>query len=227
MAGQLSELDRLQLQARVWEPAGERLLQQFGDGTGLRVVDVGCGCFGWLRLLSRWVGPTGEVVGTDIDDTMLKAAEELAASEGLTNVRVIRDDLFESQLPRSAFDLVHSRFQIAPLGRAAEQLACYRDLATRDGHIVIEDPDSASWRFNPTAQRLKASLRSSAPLSVRRGGTSMRAGTNPSNCNSRVLIPACERRYLPSHLVTRTCRYPSSSPPRLNLDSSNRSRPKT
>ena len=158
---------------------------------------------------------------------MLKAAEELVVSEGLTNVRVIRDDLFDSQLPRSAFDLVHSRFQIAPLGRAAEQLACYRDLAARDGRIVVEDPDSASWRFNPTAPALEGLIALIRAAFSSAGGTSMRAGTNPSNCNSWVLSPACEQRYLPSHLVTRTCGYPSSSPPRLNLDSSNRSRPKT
>ena len=61
MAGQLSELERLQLQSRVWEPAGERLLQVLGDGAGRRVVDVGCGCLGWLRILSRWVGDGGAV----------------------------------------------------------------------------------------------------------------------------------------------------------------------
>jgi hypothetical protein len=34
---------------------------------------------GWLRLLSRWVGETGEVVGTDVDDRLLVAARaELA-----------------------------------------------------------------------------------------------------------------------------------------------------
>ena len=58
MAGQLSELERLQLQSRVWEPAGRALLERLGAGTGLRALDVGCGCFGWLRLLSTWVGPS-------------------------------------------------------------------------------------------------------------------------------------------------------------------------
>jgi SAM-dependent methyltransferase len=155
MAGQLSELDRLQLQSRVWEPAGERLLQQLGDGNGRRAVDVGCGCLGWLRLLSRWVGRQGEVVGTDIDDKLLGAAEAFAASEGLSNVRIVRDDLFASQLPASIFDLVHARFQIAPLGRGAEQLAAYQGPVSPGGRIVLEDPDSASWRFNPAAPGLE------------------------------------------------------------------------
>ena len=151
MAGQLSELDRLQLQARVWEPAGGRLLAELGRGDGRRVVDVGCGCLGWLRLLSRWVGGNGEVVGTDIAGPLLDAAQDFVRSERLDNVRLVEDDLFASNLPSESFDLVHARFQIAPLGRADEQLAAYRRLTARGGRLVLEDPDSASWHCNPPA----------------------------------------------------------------------------
>jgi SAM-dependent methyltransferase len=155
MGGQLSELDRLQLQSRVWEPAGRRLFQEIGPGLGLRVVDVGCGCLGWLRVLSEWVGPDGQVVGTDIDDRLLEAAKQFVAAERLGNVQLIRDDLFASQLADHSFDLVHARFQIAPLGRADQQVAAYRRLASPGGRIVIEDPDSASWHFNPPAPALE------------------------------------------------------------------------
>jgi hypothetical protein len=58
LADQPSELERLQLQSRVWEPSGRRLLHEIGEGRGARVVDIGCGAIGWLRLLSEWVGPT-------------------------------------------------------------------------------------------------------------------------------------------------------------------------
>jgi ubiquinone/menaquinone biosynthesis C-methylase UbiE len=63
LAGQASELERLQLQPRVWEPSGRRLLEQIGAGRGARAADIGCGVMGWLRLLSQWVGPDGGVVG--------------------------------------------------------------------------------------------------------------------------------------------------------------------
>ena len=46
LAGQLSELERLQLQSRVWEPSGRALLAHLGAGQGLRTLDVGCGCLG-------------------------------------------------------------------------------------------------------------------------------------------------------------------------------------
>ena len=40
MAGQQSELERLQLQSRVWEPAGQALLARLPSGSGRRVLDV-------------------------------------------------------------------------------------------------------------------------------------------------------------------------------------------
>src|SRR5438132_7117215 len=43
LAGQASELERLQVQSRVWEPSGRRLLEKISDGRGTRVLDVGCG----------------------------------------------------------------------------------------------------------------------------------------------------------------------------------------
>jgi ubiquinone/menaquinone biosynthesis C-methylase UbiE len=159
MAGQLSELDRLQLQSRVWEPAGERLLAQLGAGTGQRVLDVGCGCLGWLRLLSNWVGPSGRCVGSDLDQQMLHAAATVVDTDRLANVDLVRDDLFDSQLPAGSFDLVHARFQLAPLGRFHEQLDAYAHLLRPGGTLVLEDPDTSSWRYEPPAPAAERLIR--------------------------------------------------------------------
>lgn len=149
LANQASELERLQLQSRVWEPAARALLSGLPTPVACNALDVGCGVMGWLRVLSAWAGPNGRVVGTDVDPRMIERANELVASEALTNVVVIADDLFHSQLPAASFDLVHSRFQIAPLGRATEQLAVYRRLLRPGGMLIVEDPDMGSWRVHP------------------------------------------------------------------------------
>lgn len=125
LAGQVSELERLRLQSRVWEPSGRRLLDEIGNGHSVRAVDIGCGVMGWLRLLSEWVGPDGEVVGTDIDDAMLAAATQFVAEEGLENVTLLNDDLFATKLEPSSFDLVHARAMLTPLGRGHEQMETY------------------------------------------------------------------------------------------------------
>jgi SAM-dependent methyltransferase len=155
LAGQASELDRLQLQSRVWEPSGRRLIEEIGDGRGARALDVGCGALGWLRVLSEWVGPDGQVTGMDFDEAMLGAAEKFVTEEGLPNVTFVKDDLFASELEPDSFDLVHARFEICPLGRGPEQMETYIRLARPGGTIVLEDPDAGSWHFNPQAPALE------------------------------------------------------------------------
>jgi len=151
LANQPSELERLQLQSRVWEPAGRQLLSGLGDGSGRHVLDVGCGAMGWLRILGEWVGPSGRVVGTDIDESLLGAARSFLEAEGVSQVELVVDDLFESKLEPRSFDLVHARFVIAPLGRGREQADSYRRLVRPGGLLVLEEWDLGSWHFNPPA----------------------------------------------------------------------------
>jgi SAM-dependent methyltransferase len=155
LAGQASELERLKLQSQVWEPIGHRLLDEIDARAGARAVDVGCGVMGWLRLLSEWVGPTGEVIGTDVDDGMLALAARFVADEGLVNVTLKNDDVFATKLEPASFDLVHARYEITPLGRAAEQMKTYLGLLRPGGVVALEDPDVASWHFNPPATALE------------------------------------------------------------------------
>jgi len=137
------ELERLRLQAEVWEPAGRALLERLGPGDGRTALDVGCGALGWLRILAEAGWTT---TGTDIDARLLDVA---AASQ--PDVQLVQDDIFESELPAATFDLVHARFQLAPLGRIEEQLQAYRRWLRPGGVLVVEEPDSASWRLLPAA----------------------------------------------------------------------------
>jgi ubiquinone/menaquinone biosynthesis C-methylase UbiE len=170
LAGQASELGRLELQSRVWEPSGRRLLEEIGDGRGAHALDVGCGVLGWLRVLSEWVGPDGEVTGTDIDEAMLAAADRFTTKEGLRNAGLVKDDLFASELESDSFDLVHARAVICPLGRAHEQMQTYVRLARPGGTIVLEDPDAGSWHFNPPAPALERLIRLVEKAFLARGG---------------------------------------------------------
>src|ERR671919_1922258 len=151
LAGRVSELERLKLQSRVWEPSGRRLLEEIGDGRGARAVDIGCGVMGWLRLLSEWVGPDGQVVGTDIQDEMLAAAQQFVTPEGLGNVTLVHDDVFASQLEPASFDLVHARALIFPLGRGPEQMASHLRLVRPGGTVALEEVDTASLHHLPRA----------------------------------------------------------------------------
>jgi SAM-dependent methyltransferase len=170
LANQPSELDRLRLQSLVWEPTGRQLLSKLGGGSGARAVDVGCGAMGWLRILSEWVGPAGHTVGTDTDRSMLRVARSYVEQAGIANVELVLDDLFDSKLELHSFDLVHARYQIAPLGRGREQVASYRRLAKPGASLVLEEWDLASWHFNPAAPAAERLIRSISEIFAGLGG---------------------------------------------------------
>jgi SAM-dependent methyltransferase len=151
LASKAGELERLQLGSRMLEPAGRRFLAEIGDGQGARVLDVGCGAMGWLRLLSEWVGEEGQVVGTDIQEELLSAAQQFVTAEGLGNVTLVNDDLFASQLEPASFDLVHARALVFPLGRGPEQMASHLRLVRPGGTVVLEEVDTASLHHLPPA----------------------------------------------------------------------------
>lgn len=175
MANQPTEVERLQVQSRVWEPVGAEVLQRLGDGTGLRVLDVGCGAMGWLPLLARWVGPSGSVVGSDIDDLLLAAARAFCASEALSNVTVVHDDFAATTLAPESFDVVHLRFELAPLGRAMEQVTTAYSLAKPGGIVILEESEANSWAEYPPAPSV-AHLRSLIVESFARAGGDFNAG---------------------------------------------------
>jgi SAM-dependent methyltransferase len=170
LANQPSELERLRLQSRVWEPAGRQLLSKISGGSGGRALDVGCGALGWLRILSEWVGPTGRIVGTDIDESLLNAARSFLEEEEIGNVELGIDDLFETKLEPQSFDLVHARYLIAPLGRGREQVASHRRLVRPGGSLVLEEWDLGSWHVNPAAPAAERLIRMISEIFAALGG---------------------------------------------------------
>ena len=175
LAGGSAELERLRLQARVWEPAAEALLDRIGVQAGWRFIDLGCGAMGILGPLSRRVGPQGHVIGVDSEATQLAAARAFVQENHLSNVEIIEHDAYHTTLPRATFDLTHVRFVFAPVGRDAELLQEMVALTRPGGVVAIQEPDATSWQCypaHPAWDRMKEAIL----VAFARGGGDFNAG---------------------------------------------------
>lgn len=146
------ELNRLQLQARVWEAETEALLEQIGVQPGWICADLGCGAMGILGPLSRRVGARGKVIGVDRDASLLAAAQVYVESENLHNVTLHVSDVHHSGLPREGFDLVHERFVLPHVASPEKLIHEMIALAKPGGIIALQEPDHSSWRFHPSCE---------------------------------------------------------------------------
>lgn len=104
-----AEQARLQRQSDELHHHAVALIDRVGVAPGDQVIDIGCGPTGILDLLSKRVGPTGRVVGLDMNPVHVAMARAFVRERGLTNVAVLQGDAACTGLPSGSFDLVHAR----------------------------------------------------------------------------------------------------------------------
>ena len=104
LGGTNIERDRLLNQASQYEPTASWLLDQIGVQAGGRAVDIGCGPIGILDLLSRRVGPSGEVIGLEREQRFVAMANAEIGRRGLGNVRMVQADALNTGLEKETFD---------------------------------------------------------------------------------------------------------------------------
>ncbi len=77
--------------------------------SGQRVLDIGCGFGDSTTRIAKSVGPEGEAVGADCAENFIKAAEEDARAEGVTNAKFFTVDAQWDDL-RGPYDHAFARF---------------------------------------------------------------------------------------------------------------------
>jgi len=124
--------------------ATELMLDAAGVTTGSRVLDVAAGAGGQTLAAARRVGPSGEVLATDISPAILEHAAFAAASEGLATVHTRESDGERLDVEPAAYDAVISRLGLIYFPDRARALAGqYRALRPggRIAAIVYSTPD--------------------------------------------------------------------------------------
>lgn len=151
------EIERLHTQSAAMAPHTERMLDLIGVRDGWACLDIGCGPGGITGLLSTRVGPTGRVVGLDMNAEFLEHARATAPP----NVEFVMGDAYGSNLPAGTFDLVHMRFVASTAGAPERLLQEAKRLVRPGGTIALQEPDGSTLHCyppHPSWDRLKAAL---------------------------------------------------------------------
>jgi SAM-dependent methyltransferase len=128
---------RLAALSALFDGSTSRHLQQLGLGPGWRVWEVGAGGPGVPGWLAQQVGPTGEVLATDLDPSWLRASAAPA------QLRVRRHDVGSDPPPPGPFDLVHARLVLVHVPQRDRALAAMASVLRPGGWLVVEEADPA------------------------------------------------------------------------------------
>lgn len=137
-----AEYERLRAQARVWEAAAGRILDQVSLPEGASCLDAGCGPGETMRLLAERVGPAGHVLGIDADASIGALAVATLHGQGHRQCAFHDHDLTAAgPVPGAPFDLVYARLLLFHLPERVAVLARLWDSVAPGGHLVVQDYD--------------------------------------------------------------------------------------
>jgi SAM-dependent methyltransferase len=132
---------RLALLEEVYGPDAARIMSSIGIPRGGHVADLGCGTGPTLRWFAEQVGKDGAVTGIDLSPEQLAIARARADEAGHRNIRVAEASVYETGLPRDAFDVVHCRFVLCHLTRPMDALREMAAIAKPGGLVIVFDVD--------------------------------------------------------------------------------------
>jgi ubiquinone/menaquinone biosynthesis C-methylase UbiE len=116
-------------------PATDRMLDSAGVGPGSRVLDVAAGAGEQTLTAARRVGPSGQVLATDISPRILELAAREAARQQLENVQTRVVDGENLDLPEASFDAVISRVGLIYFPDQAKALVGLRRVLRPGGRL--------------------------------------------------------------------------------------------
>ncbi|MFJ5259880.1 class I SAM-dependent methyltransferase [Streptomyces sp. NPDC088387] len=142
------EADRLSVQGALYARHTEHLLRLAGLSEGMSVLDVGCGTGEVSVAAARIVGPTGSVVGVDMDPGVLDIARGNIADASLTNVSFEQGELAALELT-GVFDAVVGRLIMMHLADPVGVVTGLTRLVRPGGLVTFQDFNTSRTRAIP------------------------------------------------------------------------------
>jgi SAM-dependent methyltransferase len=167
--GGIEGRERLRILSRVMQPSTHDVLRRAGVSPGMTCLEVGSGGGDVAFDLAQMVGPSGQVVGIDIDETKLDLARREAEAQGIVNIEFRFADITQHD-PERDFDLVHTRFVLTHLPDPLAAVKRMRHALKPGGIVVVEDIDFRGYFCEPECPALWRYVDLYSKTVARRGG---------------------------------------------------------
>jgi len=130
---------------RIQEEDPDRMLASLEVKKGAVVADIGAGVGYHVWRLSDIVGPSGKVIGEDIQEGMIRLMKKNIDDRNLKNVEIILGNTTDPKLPVNAVDLVLMVDVYHEFSDPLSMMRHIKDALKPDGRVVLvefrkEDP---------------------------------------------------------------------------------------
>ena len=134
------ETTRLIEQSRIYGESTTRLCRRAGIAEGMRVLEIGSGAGDVSFTLAECVGPTGQVIGVDVNAAILDTARQRAADAGIRNVEFVAGDARTLDFP-DEFDAVVGRFVLMYMSDPREAFSKLIKYVKPGGIAAFQEPE--------------------------------------------------------------------------------------
>ena len=134
------ETNRLIEQSKIYGASTHRFCKRAGITAGMRVLEIGSGAGDVALTLAELVGPTGHVVGVDINPKILDTARQRATDAGTRNVEFIADDARTLTFSEK-FDAIVGRFVLMYMADPAAAFATLITHLKPGGIAAFQEPE--------------------------------------------------------------------------------------
>lgn len=134
------ETTRLIEQSKIYGESTRMFCERAGIETGMRVLEIGSGAGDVALMLAELVGTSGQVVGVDVNSTILETARQRASDAGIKNVEFVAGDARTLAFD-DKFDVLVGRFVLMYM---ADPVGALQKLLTHlksGGIVAFQEPE--------------------------------------------------------------------------------------